>query len=70
MIEPTFHVVPKTKRKANIAAFILLDANVWISEQMLTSAIGQAFLHALAGMAGKIVLPEIVELEVLQLFQQ
>lgn len=31
---------------------------------MLTSAIGQAFLHALAEMRGKITLPEIVEMEV------
>ena len=43
---------------------ILLDANVWIAERLLQSAIGSALLYALTSAKASIILPEIVELEV------
>jgi hypothetical protein len=43
---------------------ILLDANVWIAERLLQSAIGSALLYAVTGAKASIILPEVVELEV------
>lgn len=43
---------------------VLLDANVWITERLLQSAIGSALLYALTGAKASIILPEVVELEV------
>jgi hypothetical protein len=43
---------------------VLLDANVWVAERLLQSAIGGALLYALTGARATIVLPEVVELEV------
>ena len=42
---------------------VLLDANVWIEERMLKSALGSALLYALAGAKATLALPEIVERE-------
>jgi hypothetical protein len=44
--------------------YVVLDANVWVSERLLQSSIGSAFLYAVAGAKSSIVLPEVVELEV------
>jgi predicted nucleic acid-binding protein len=43
---------------------VLLDANVWVAERLLQSAIGGALLYALTRAKATIVLPEVVELEV------
>ncbi len=42
---------------------VILDANVWVSERLLKSAIGSATLFAISQGGGFIGLPEIVELE-------
>lgn len=42
-----------------------LDANVWLSERLLRSATGAAFLHALRRLGGRIVLPSSTREEVL-----
>jgi hypothetical protein len=43
---------------------VLLDANIWVAERLLQSAIGSALLYALTGAKASILLPEVVELEV------
>jgi hypothetical protein len=43
---------------------VLPDTNVWISEEMFTSAVGEALIYALAKDGGYILLPEIIEMEV------
>ncbi|MGY8663482.1 PIN domain-containing protein [Bradyrhizobium sp. UFLA05-109] len=43
---------------------VLLDANIWIAERLLQSAIGSALLYAMTGAKASILLPEVVELEV------
>lgn len=43
---------------------VVVDSNIWVAERILQTTIGSAFLYALTGSAGKIVLPEIVEREV------
>lgn len=43
--------------------FLLLDSNVWISERLLKSALGDATLYALASAGGTIGLPEVVKME-------
>jgi len=48
---------------------VILDSNVWISERLLLSAMGDAFLHAMSGMRGGVVLPEVVELEVAKVLE-
>jgi hypothetical protein len=53
-------------KPSSTKSLVLLDANVWISEQMLTSAVGEAFLFALAESGGLIAIPEVVEMEVNQ----
>ena len=50
---------------ANALPFhVVLDANVWIAERLLQSAIGSALLYALTGAKALIILPQVVELEV------
>jgi hypothetical protein len=43
--------------------FLLLDANVWVTERLLRSSIGSALLYAVTGAGALIGLPEIVETE-------
>jgi hypothetical protein len=43
---------------------VILDSNIWVTERLLHTSIGSAFLYSLAGSDGTIVLPEIVETEV------
>ena len=42
---------------------VLPDTNVWISEEMFTSAVGEALIYALAKDGGYVLLPEIIEME-------
>ena len=42
----------------------MLDSNIWVSERMLYTALGSATLHALTRSGARIILPEIVTLEV------
>jgi hypothetical protein len=44
--------------------YVILDANIWISEHLLQSSVGSAFLYAVTGTKSAILLPEVVELEV------
>jgi PIN domain len=44
--------------------FVLLDANVWVSERLLTTTVGSALIYAVSASGATIVVPEIVELEV------
>lgn len=46
------------------AAVTLLDANAWIKEQLLRSAVGAALLHAIGQLGVKIVLPAFTRTEV------
>ncbi len=50
--------------EAALPFHVLLDANIWIAERLLQSAIGSALLYALTGAKASIILPEVVELEV------
>jgi hypothetical protein len=43
----------------------VLDANVWLKERLLRSAVGVAFLHAVRRLDGKLLLPESTRLEIL-----
>jgi len=43
---------------------VLADANIWISERLLQSTIGGALLYTIISSDSKILLPEIVELEI------
>lgn len=43
---------------------LVLDANAWIAERLLQSAVGNAVLYAVAANGAVIGLPEIVEMEV------
>lgn len=49
--------------KMAAAYYVVLDSNVWISELLLQSSLGSAFLYAIAGAGAKLGLPEIVEQE-------
>jgi hypothetical protein len=44
--------------------YVVVDANVWVTERLLQSSIGSAFLYALTVGKSSIVLPEVVELEI------
>jgi PIN domain len=44
---------------------VALDANIWISERMLRSALGAAFLYTLHQTKGKILFADVVEKEVI-----
>jgi hypothetical protein len=44
---------------------VALDANVWISESLLRSATGAAFLHAVGRMDAKVLLPDVTRDEVI-----
>jgi hypothetical protein len=44
--------------------YVLLDTNVWVTERLLKSSIGSAFLYALTRTKSSILLPEVVELEI------
>jgi len=46
--------------------YVLLDANIWITERLLQTTIGNAFLYAIAGAKSSMILPEVVELEIAQ----
>ena len=48
----------------NASSIVVLDANIWVAEQMLRSSLGAAMLYALVERGTKIALPEVVELEV------
>lgn len=43
----------------------VLDANVWLKESLLRSAVGVAFLHAVRRLGGRLFLPESTRLEIL-----
>ena len=43
----------------------VLDANVWLKESLLRSAVGVAFLHAVRRLEGRLLLPESTRLEIL-----
>jgi hypothetical protein len=43
---------------------VLPDTNVWVAEEMFTSAVGEALIYALAKDGGYVLLPEIIEMEV------
>jgi PIN domain len=43
--------------------YAVLDSNVWVTERLLQSSIGHAFLYAVSGAKSAILLPEVVELE-------
>jgi hypothetical protein len=43
---------------------VVLDANVWISERLMQSSLGNALLYAVAGANATLGLPEIVEREI------
>jgi len=45
------------------ARYIILDSNVWMSERLLKSSMGEALLYALSKTGTRIGLPEIVETE-------
>jgi hypothetical protein len=47
---------------------VILDSNIWRSAQLLQRALGSALLHALSAGRADIVLPEIVELELPNIF--
>jgi hypothetical protein len=44
--------------------YVVLDANVWVTERLLQSSLGSAVLFALTGAHALIGLPEVVEIEV------
>src|SRR4051812_28199447 len=44
---------------------VVLDANIWVSQLLLNSSIGAAFLYRLRKIQGVIGLPEVVEMEVM-----
>jgi hypothetical protein len=44
--------------------YVLLDTNVWVTERLLKSSIGSAFLYALTRTKSSVLLPEVVELEI------
>jgi hypothetical protein len=44
--------------------YVLLDTNIWVTERLLKSSIGDAFLYALTRAKSSILLPEVVELEI------
>jgi PIN domain len=44
--------------------YVLPDANIWIAERLLQSAIGSAFLYSVTRAKSSILLPEVVELDV------
>jgi hypothetical protein len=44
---------------------VVLDANIWVSQMLLNSSIGAAFLYRLRKIQGVIGLPEVVEMEVM-----
>jgi hypothetical protein len=46
--------------------YVLLDTNIWVTERLLQSAIGTAFLYSVTRARSFILLPEVVELEVAQ----
>ena len=44
--------------------YVVVDANIWVAERLLQSAIGSAFLYAVTGAKSSVLLPEVVELEI------
>jgi len=53
-----------TDTSSDVSFYVILDSNIWRSENFLQSAMGSALLYAVSGGKAAIVLPEIVELEV------
>lgn len=43
---------------------VVLDSNIWVAERLLQTSIGSAFLYAVTGSNGTIILPEIIQREV------
>ncbi len=41
-----------------------LDANVWLKEGLLRSAVGVAFLHAIRRLKGRLLLPDSTRMEI------
>lgn len=50
--------------------FVIADANIWVSEHLFQSTIGSAFLYAISSSGSKILLPEIVELQIGTVFPE
>ena len=53
-----------TDTSSDVSFYVILDTNIWRSENFLQSAMGSALLYAVSAGKAAIVLPEIVELEV------
>jgi hypothetical protein len=47
-----------------IPYYVVLDANIWVTERLLQSSMGSAILFALTSSGASLGLPEIVEMEV------
>jgi hypothetical protein len=50
--------------------YVLPDTNIWVSQRLLQSSIGSAFLYSVTRAKSSILLPEVVELEVGQVLPQ
>jgi hypothetical protein len=48
----------------DVPYYVVLDANVWVTERLLQSSLGSAVLFALTGSHALIGLPEVIEIEV------
>jgi hypothetical protein len=44
--------------------YVLIDTNIWVSERLLQTSIGHAFLYAITESNSSIILPEVIELEI------
>lgn len=53
-----------TDTSSDVSFYVILDTNIWRSENFLQSTMGSALLYAVSAGKSAIVLPEIVELEV------
>jgi hypothetical protein len=51
---------------APLINIVFLDANIWISERLLKSAMGAAFLYSIRRIGGKIGLPDVTEVELIR----
>jgi hypothetical protein len=51
--------------KVHSNSIVFLDTNIWLEERMLKSARGAAFLYTIRRIGGKIGLPNVIELEII-----